>query len=470
MDERPRLLLLPLILLLILFGGPILRDGLFIDGLAYTNLAKNMAQGIGSIWEPLLEPNGPVFYGHPSLMFWSQSLFFRVFGNHLWTEDIYNTCVLVLTLWFAYRVWGQLVGRWGRGTYWFPLLLFALNQENQLRYPNGMLECSLTMIALGTTYGFILLRNKLLLATLICGFGGFLCFLIKGPVGLFPLGVPFLYYLIVHRRFSWLAGGLPILCVLLLFGLLFALSPAARDHLVTYWDVQVLAALEGKRTEHMAGTRFKIIFALLKSSLIPLAIAGLTWWLKPDTTAAEKAINYRRLGWWMLAVGGSAVLPIMVSDKQASYYQVPSLPFLYLGVSALLLPQIVHVETWLNRRDWNRKINGGLIALTVVAAGYALAFYGTTDKRDVQKIANAARVADALGGEEFRLVVAGPYEHLQDSYVNGVPAYLNRYHDVFVNMDTDSGYTLHVFEEGPRPDVLDGEVVLEFEHHALVHK
>ncbi|NJC26596.1 ArnT family glycosyltransferase [Neolewinella antarctica] len=467
MKNPPKLYLLPLAPLLILFVGPILRNGIFIDGLAYTNLAKNMARGIGSIWNPLLEPNGPVFYGHPTLGFWLESLFFRVFGNHLWTEDIYNMVVLGLTLWCCYKIWLHLLGPAGNRLFWFPFLLFVLNQENQLRYPNAMLECSLTLIALGATYALLKFRDRPILATAVCGLGAFICFMIKGPVGLFPLGMPFLHHLIVERKFSLLRGVLPFVFCGAAFGMLFLIAPASYTFLERYVDVQVIAALEGKRTEHMAGTRFKIVFALLKSSAIPLVLSALVLLVKDRWRERPDALRESD-GWFLIAVGLSAILPIMVSSKQASYYQVPSLPFLYLGMSLLLAPQLLGINKFLREKGRARIINGSLFVVVTAALLYALSFVGTTDRRDVEKIANAARVAKTLKGASFRLIVSGPYEHLQDSYVNGVPAYLNRNHDVFVDMETQSGYTLYIFEDGPRPPTMDGEVIMEFENHALV--
>ena len=411
-------------------GGPILRDGLFVDGLAYTNIAKNMAQGIGGIWRPLLEPAGPVFYGHPTLALWLESRFFTVFGNHLWTEDLYNTTVLALTLFFSYLLWGQASGERGRGLFWFFILLFALNQENQLRYPNAMLECSLTVFALGTTYAFFLLKRSVWWSTLACGIGAFACFLIKGPVGLFPLGLPFLYRLIVDGEFSLARAALPPIFCALAFGGLFAFSPPAYDHLATYWGVQVIAALDGRLTEHVPGTRFKIIFSLVESSVLPLMLCALV--LVAQSAIRRTASTPEDIGgapetrkaYFLLTAGLSAILPIMISTKQASYYQVPSLPFIYLGLTMLLIPKLIRVVGYLSGRPWARRLNYGMAALVVAGLLYASSFYGTTDKRDTQNIAYAAQIAGALGDNSFRLKVSGTKAHLRASYANAVPAYL----------------------------------------------
>ena len=472
MKDAPRLFLFPLAGLFILFLGPILRDGMFIDGLAYTNLAKNMADGIGSIWHPLLEPNGPVFYGHPTLAFWVESLFFRILGNHLWTEDIYNTVILAGVLGTGYLLWVKVLGKaTGRRTVWFPFLLFVLNQENQLRYPNTLLECSLTLVAMLSLLGFLHFRRNRWLATAICGVGAAVCFLIKGPVGLFPLGIPFFYAAVVERRFDFLAGLLPPVFCAAFFAVLFAVQPAAYAHVAEYWDVQVIAALEGKRTEHMASTRFKIVFALLSSNAIGLGIclaAFFAGYRKRTTIWARH--EWVRSGLFFVVVGLSAILPIMISSKQASYYQVPSLPFLQLGLGLLLLPQLLTIMDWLGSRSWSRYLTPGLTVFAAAGFVYALTFLGTTDRRDQRKIAYAGEVAEVLNGQSFRLEVIGPYEHLRDSYVNGVPAFLNRYYDGFVDQGSGSGYTLWIWEEGERPGLLPGEVVWEVEDHALVRE
>ena len=53
-NKHPYLFLYGLVtaLIIMLIGDNFIREGIFIDGLWYTTIAHNMAQGIGSTWQP----------------------------------------------------------------------------------------------------------------------------------------------------------------------------------------------------------------------------------------------------------------------------------------------------------------------------------------------------------------------------------------------------------------------------------
>ena len=60
----------------------LLTRGMFMDGLIYTSVADNMANGIGSFWHPTYTATQfPDFYEHPTLMMWLLSLWFRLCGS-----------------------------------------------------------------------------------------------------------------------------------------------------------------------------------------------------------------------------------------------------------------------------------------------------------------------------------------------------------------------------------------------------
>jgi 4-amino-4-deoxy-L-arabinose transferase-like glycosyltransferase len=99
---------IPFSITMALIIGPILRGGMFMDGLLYTNLAKNMASGLGDFWHPTLD-RGSIFYEHPPFLFWLESLFFRLFGDHIFVEDIYNTSVFLITVALMYGIWCEIV-------------------------------------------------------------------------------------------------------------------------------------------------------------------------------------------------------------------------------------------------------------------------------------------------------------------------------------------------------------------------
>lgn len=179
------LILLPVIIIIALILGPIIRNGMFLDGLVYTNIARNLASDIGYFWAPQVFRNGEVFHEHPVFLPYVASYFFRLFGDGLFVEDLFNLTILAGTILFLYRIWIFIVGRELSYTFFLPLLLWSLNQEVQLRYPNTMLECGTTLILLAATYAYLKLNRRTILAASVVGIGVFLAVLSKGPFGLF---------------------------------------------------------------------------------------------------------------------------------------------------------------------------------------------------------------------------------------------------------------------------------------------
>jgi 4-amino-4-deoxy-L-arabinose transferase-like glycosyltransferase len=97
---------------LLLFIPNLLQKGMFVDGLWYATISKNLAEGFGSFWSPAFTHTmAPVFIDHPPLVFGIQSLFFKVLGDALYVEKIYAlfiislTLVLIIILWRIIRPW-----------------------------------------------------------------------------------------------------------------------------------------------------------------------------------------------------------------------------------------------------------------------------------------------------------------------------------------------------------------------------
>lgn len=67
-----------MVLLLVIIGPHLVREGMFMDGTIYAVLSRNLAEGIGSFWyleftrDPLV-----VFHEHPPLVMGLQSLFLK---------------------------------------------------------------------------------------------------------------------------------------------------------------------------------------------------------------------------------------------------------------------------------------------------------------------------------------------------------------------------------------------------------
>lgn len=68
-------------LFLVIVLPRLLGYGLFLDGLIYSSIARNLSESVGSLWKPYYtDTSFPVFYEHPPFGLYVQSLFFRIFG------------------------------------------------------------------------------------------------------------------------------------------------------------------------------------------------------------------------------------------------------------------------------------------------------------------------------------------------------------------------------------------------------
>ena len=91
---RKILLLFVLTLYFLLLSSKLMRLGIHADGLEYANVARNMAEGLGTFWNPYHDDLlHPVFHEHPPLVFWIQSFFFKLFGEGPYFESFYGLLV-----------------------------------------------------------------------------------------------------------------------------------------------------------------------------------------------------------------------------------------------------------------------------------------------------------------------------------------------------------------------------------------
>ncbi len=248
-----------------LAGRRLVTEGLFGDGLCYAAIARNMAAGQGTFWNPFYatsfwlsyNANMTAFYEHPPLMFSIESWFFRLLGDTLWTEKVYAALVLLLTAWLMAELWKQVlpVSHPLRSLAWLPLLVWFSMPMVMWGMTQNLLDTTMSLFCLLSAW--FVLRGMLerrparawLMGTLaVVALSA--AFLTKGPVSLHVLGIPAIYGLVSPRprpyqnALLW-SAGLTIGFLLLLGGLL--LTEPARYNLFTYLNQQVLPALTQKR-------------------------------------------------------------------------------------------------------------------------------------------------------------------------------------------------------------------------------
>lgn len=425
-----------IIFLLTSFLDRAIQEGMFFDGVTYASISRNLAIGKGTFWDVYFRGNWR-FSEHPPLMFGIQALFFKALGDHYLTERIYCLVSWLLTALLMQKVWNSVSADTNyRQSFVFTLLSWGIMPTVMWAYPNNLLDSTMAIFdlaAVAILYTTLQSGKASILSFIVAGIMIFLATLTKGPVGVFPLGMPAIYWL-VYRKPS--LGKIIVLTIILAATLVACYSvlltiPAAKTCLQEYMNQQVLMALSGKREVTGGGLgRFAIIPELL-SQLLPglgavVLVFGLSKLLKRNITLLperKKALLFFTL----LAV--SASLPIMLSVKQRSFYLVPSFPYYAIAIGLLGYPFFAALTTNNNiKTSTIRIINVVLVVITLGAAAYIGTRYGKIG-RDEELVSDMKTLLQYVPlGERVGVCREMDYDFAFLSY-------LQRYNRMEVNLD-----------------------------------
>lgn len=331
----------------------LLTRGMFMDGLIYTSIAANMAEGAGSMWHPTYTLTQFVeFYEHPPLMMWLLSLWMRVFGTSMLAAKAYSVAVLLLTAVLMVAVWNRLMPSMSSApdgvsqlntkyltltsAAWLPLLLFTLIPDVPLAAHNNYLECTMTVFVLASVW--CVLRSRGMGWHLLGGVMLALAAITKGPTGLFPLALPMLLCLFGERRGvgKAMAGTrMMTVGVVLPLALLCLAVPDAAQYLSRYWQHQVVG---GSHVQLVSRTYILTrLFTRPATVLVPVAVVALlSIWRKGAAWCPTKE-HWRRAG-LLFALALCGTLPMMVSTKQRAFYLLTVFPLVALAAAAVLEP------------------------------------------------------------------------------------------------------------------------------------
>lgn len=336
----------------ILVGRDLFAEGMFVDGVTYASIARNMAEGQGSFWNPCYTQTlYPVFHQHPPLALGMEALFFKAFGDRFWVEKVYSMLTFLLSGLLIAAIWKRTTNRpqWA----WMPLLFWVAMPLVTWSAKNNLLENTMAIFVLLSVWLMILSYQKnSKLWLLMAGASLYLAFLTKGFTGLFPLAFP-LFYCIFDERRHWIQGPVDILLLFftmaVLSGLTFLFHPEWWQYLKDYIHIQVI---EGGLHEVTVSSRFYIVLSLLQQLVIPAVIVVILFVIrKIAKIRQEKIFEFRPDRKWFvvfLLLGLSGVLPIMVSVKQRDFYMQTALPFFALACSYLCLSLMGHLHEKMN--------------------------------------------------------------------------------------------------------------------------
>ena len=336
-------------IVLVLLSKNLLTEGMFVDGVTYASISRNMAEGQGTFWNPhYTQTLYPEFRQHPPLALGMGALAFKALGDHWWVEKAYSVLMFLLSGLLIALIWKRTTNnlRWA----WLPLLFWMAIPLVSWSATNNLLENTMTVFVLLSVYLMIVgyQRNHkfwLILSSVSL----LMAFLSKGFTGLFPLVFPILYCAFDQKR-KWIQGPVDSLILVVslavLTGIMFLVFPPSFAYLKEYIQVQVIG---GGLHEATTTSRFTILLDLVQQLIIPFVVAMALAICKTQNKVNRKVFEFPPDKSWFytfLILGLLGVQPIMVSVKQRDFYMLAALPFFALACGHISLSMIT---LWLTR-------------------------------------------------------------------------------------------------------------------------
>lgn len=424
------------------------QKGMFIDGVTYAVLSRNLAAGEGSFWSPLYTSTVyPQFHEQPPLGFALGAVGFALFGDHLAVERGYSLLMGIFTALLMVGIWRRTIRN--PSLEWLPIVFWVVPSTVTWAIVNNMLENTQAMLTTAAVLAILRSVQAARAQVAWAVVGGVLivaAVLVKGPTGLFPLVAPLLVAMAfpsAARAALRSAAGTFAAVAAACAGIV-ALD-AARAALAAYWHQHVYAAISGERggsrvagamalARHLAGGIFLRLGGMLGLLFVVTALTGFT----REKQAAER---WRWAGvFLLLALAGS--LPVILSTKIAGHYLVPSIPFYALGCATLSLPFVEPLYRRYSERQW---LNTGMAAAGVVLLALAVVvpfLPVRIEPRDVRWIGEYEQIGARL--PQQTTIASCPA--VSEDW--GLHAYLQRFFRVSVDTERRHPYYLQLTDRG----------------------
>jgi len=384
----------------------IVRQSFFLDGLIYASIARNLAEGVGTVWAPQFSKTlFPIFAEHPPLMMWLQSLLFSSFGDTKAVDNFFSLAMCAISLAILVATWRRLNGAdlGMRRSTPVAVIFTIIAGRFSWGFANGILEnvlivfSSLAILFVVVAYeqqqpwrrlGFVIGAGLLTALALMS----------KGPVGLFPFAAPVIYWVSFRRPtlvvaiIDTIAIGAVIVGV---FAVLWSME-GPRGTIERYVSVQLLTSLSGERGHNGAGLAALRTFVRVNS--YPLLLSGLVLVLgrkvaRPLGDARLRRDRWQRIVFFSLT-GFSASLPLLLGPRVSSFYFNPSLPYFSAALAIVCAPTLWRIlgvlPTQLLRSSCLVLV--GILGLSLVLIVFNLGQTG----QDIRTITQAKRIASQV--------------------------------------------------------------------------
>ena len=452
-----------------------IQEGLFMDGMLYACVSRNLALGYGTFWFPKFNEVGiaglPTFHEHPPLVFWMQSFYFRFFGDSYLVEKIYSFSMAVLTALMIVLNWRLLVKGKDkfRSMSWLPVLFWIIMPIIFFSYQNNLMENTMSVFSLvsvffalkaflnpGRAYGYLI----------ISGISIFLASLSKGIPGFFTLAVVGIWWLvkkeISFKRmvvYSLVLTGVP----LLIYAFLLYFSHDAYESLSNYLFKRALHRIENA---HTVDSRFHVMGKLVVETLptiiitvLVIAVEGISNFKRQLSGAYGKNLLF------ILLVALTGTVPLMLTLVQKSFYFIHALPFFALAYAMVSAPGISHWMEKLNPESPGFK----LFRLITLAGLVTLLVYTGFQKGKMERDHTILHDVHLVGSVVSPWSVIGIDPAMHNNYM--LHCYMVRYYNITLDASPhDAEYILHVKYMPVPADSSYGMLNLPLEEFSLYKK
>ena len=359
------------------------QQGMFIDGITYAVVARNLAMGVGSLWTPSFSTTiYPEFHEQPPLGMAIESVAFRLFGDHFAVERAYSLAIFALNGLLVAAIWRRLLPR---AYDWLPVIIWMVPSVVTWAVINNMLENTQAVFTNLACYSLLLTatasRARSVLLAMVAGASVVAAVLVKGPVGLFPLAMPALMLLLPasERPRSPIALWSVFFAFVMVAAVGLAAADGPRNAIDGFVSSHLAPALGGERGIGLLGWDFSRHLALgiwLRMAVVA-AIVWIVWRLRRG--GAVPVVPVRQAA-FLFATALAASLPILVSPVLAGHYFVPSMPLFALAFASLTAPAVAGFRSTPGSLSW--RIPVLLTGLLLVAIPAVLIAHGPMEVRN----------------------------------------------------------------------------------------
>ncbi len=428
----------------------LIQDGCFLDGIIYTTVAKNLAEGHGDFWETTFSQTFlHSYHEQPPLYFGLLSLFYRVFGTNIYVERLFCLCCFAVSSIYIYKNYTlTVVDEALHKLAWLPILLFATIPIVFWAYGNMVSETVMTPFVLMSVYyglrAVIHAENeagslsKKIIYLLLSGFFIWCATMTKGIQGAFGLVVPAVYWLVFRKNNSVKTLGktfgfsfILLLIPAIIYALLLVFNKNVYPSFEHYFHDRLIKAFDGSMNN--TETRLNLLIILSRELLPSVAICVILVFF-----ARKKLPIYfynlqkeqQKFSLFFLAIGLAGSLPLMITLEQRDFYLVTGMPYFCLFLALFTTPTILCLQEKINIKSAGFQLfRGGVLA--TLLAGFTLVFINfSKTKRDNDILHDVYILKKEL---PFGDIISVPRESM---FHFELQAYCARYHYLSLDVDT----------------------------------